>query len=311
MPTLVNPAPKGWRSQPYGGSHRGIDYGYYNANEEATDDVHAAADGVVESVYDGPGDNGGWGRRVVIDHGYGIKTTYNHFEPGGIHVRVGQHVSTGQYIGEMGASGRATGKHLHFELLVNGTRVDPQPYYSEPLPNIPTTSGTPASSGGTAEKLDFGSENWFWYRNAADAEVHRNPQGSGGRMLTGSYRIFEISRGGAFRVRSVQNGDVWVSPKAATKRSGVAVPSQPAPPAVAPKVAHVRITEPWFVYNTEHEAYHALNKRGTVPAADYLITDYGNNGKPVQISAPGQEGVRHAGRYWIGSAKTAAPVVWL
>lgn len=90
----------------------------------------------------------------------------------------------------------------------------------------------------------------------------------------------------------------------------------PAPaPAAAPaaKRAHVRIPVPWIVFTSEHAAYwnQPANRRGTVPAGDHLITGWGNDGKPVEIQAPGQAGVRSAGRYWIGGMHTAAPVVYI
>lgn len=67
---------------------------------------------------------GGWGRLVSIAH-RGFRTLYAHLSR--IHVRVGQRVRAGTPIGRVGASGRATGPHLHFELRVRGAAVDPLP----------------------------------------------------------------------------------------------------------------------------------------------------------------------------------------
>lgn len=67
---------------------------------------------------------GGWGRLVSIAH-RGFRTLYAHLSR--IHVRVGQRVRAGTPIGRVGASGRATGPHLHFELRVRGAAVDPFP----------------------------------------------------------------------------------------------------------------------------------------------------------------------------------------
>ena len=67
---------------------------------------------------------GGWGRLVSIAH-RGFRTLYAHLSR--IHVRVGQRVRVGTPIGRVGASGRATGPHLHFELRVRGAAVDPLP----------------------------------------------------------------------------------------------------------------------------------------------------------------------------------------
>ena len=75
--------------------------------------------------------NSGWrgyGHTVVIDHGNGIRTRYAHMYPGSIAVRVGQKVYQGQQIGRIGSTGNSTGPHLHFEVLVNGYKVNPLPY---------------------------------------------------------------------------------------------------------------------------------------------------------------------------------------
>lgn len=65
----------------------------------------------------------GGGNRIVIDHGNGLKTTYNHLET--IGVQLNQAVETGVRIGIAGTTGNSTGCHLHFEVLVNGQTVDP------------------------------------------------------------------------------------------------------------------------------------------------------------------------------------------
>ena len=84
--------------------------------------VYASADGEVISA----GWAGGYGNRVVIDHGYvrgvGLATTYNHLS------RISRHggsVSQGQLIGYSGTTGLSTGCHLHFETLANGEYVNP------------------------------------------------------------------------------------------------------------------------------------------------------------------------------------------
>jgi murein DD-endopeptidase MepM/ murein hydrolase activator NlpD len=66
---------------------------------------------------------GGWGYLVAIAHPNGVRTLYAHLSR--IGVRVGQRVTTGQRVGRVGASGRATGPHLHFEVRLRGAAVDP------------------------------------------------------------------------------------------------------------------------------------------------------------------------------------------
>jgi murein DD-endopeptidase MepM/ murein hydrolase activator NlpD len=67
--------------------------------------------------------SGGWGRLVVIDHGQGVRTWYAHLSA--TRVRPGDVVGAGALVGLVGASGRATGSHLHFEVRVRGAAVDP------------------------------------------------------------------------------------------------------------------------------------------------------------------------------------------
>ena len=81
----------------------------------------AAAGRVIVAAYDG-----GYGNLVVIDHGNGLATAYAHQSQ--IAVSVGQQVAQGQTIGYVGSTGFSTGPHLHFEVRVNGSPVDPMGY---------------------------------------------------------------------------------------------------------------------------------------------------------------------------------------
>jgi murein DD-endopeptidase MepM/ murein hydrolase activator NlpD len=101
----------------WGRMHEGIDLGAPYGTP-----IHAAADGVV--VYCGWMD--GYGNLTVIDHGGGIATAYGH--QSSIAVGCNQQVTQGQVIGAVGSTGHSTGPHLHFEVRVNGTPVDPLGY---------------------------------------------------------------------------------------------------------------------------------------------------------------------------------------
>jgi murein DD-endopeptidase MepM/ murein hydrolase activator NlpD len=68
---------------------------------------------------------GGWGNLVIVAHASGVRTMYAHLS--GFTVRPGQAVGTGARLGTVGATGRASGPHLHFEVRVRGAAVDPRP----------------------------------------------------------------------------------------------------------------------------------------------------------------------------------------
>ena len=85
--------------------------------------IYAAASGVV--TYAGQ-TAGGYGIHVQIDHGGGVQTLYGHCSA--LAVSYGQYVSQGQVIAYVGSTGNSTGNHCHFEVIVNGTRVNPAPY---------------------------------------------------------------------------------------------------------------------------------------------------------------------------------------
>lgn len=96
--------------------HKGLDI----ANPAAPN-ILAADSGTI--VVAGWPDGYGYGNRVVVDHGNGYKTLYAHMSQ--IYVQVGQTVSRGSALGRMGSTGRSTGTHLHFEVIRNGTYLNP------------------------------------------------------------------------------------------------------------------------------------------------------------------------------------------
>ena len=100
-----------------GGTHTGLDI----ANSEGTP-IKAAATGTV--IYSGY--KGSYGNLIVIDHNDGIHTYYAACSK--LHVEIGQEVKQGDIIAEVGATGNATGPHLHFELRINGNPLNPSLY---------------------------------------------------------------------------------------------------------------------------------------------------------------------------------------
>ncbi len=113
----VTSSPFGWRADPLHGArrfHSGVDL---KAAYGTT--VEVAAPGTVTFA----GERGGYGLTVVVSHGNGVETRYAHLSS--IDVREGQPLDASAVVGRVGQSGRATGPHLHFEVLVDGERVDP------------------------------------------------------------------------------------------------------------------------------------------------------------------------------------------
>jgi len=107
----------GWRNSPWGGGgdwHPGIDI----ANDTGTP-IYATADGTVASS----SWFGGYGNMVEINHGNGIVSIYGHNSQN--LVSAGQTVKKGQLIAYMGSTGYSTGPHVHYEIRVNGTAVNP------------------------------------------------------------------------------------------------------------------------------------------------------------------------------------------
>ena len=103
--------------------HSGMDFSA-NLGTEA----YATGDGV---VYDVERNEWGYGNMVILDHGYGYKTRYAHLlKPA---VRKGQKVKRGQVIGYIGATGKATGVHLHYEVLKNDDQIDPINFFYQDL----------------------------------------------------------------------------------------------------------------------------------------------------------------------------------
>jgi murein DD-endopeptidase MepM/ murein hydrolase activator NlpD len=119
-----HPILKLWRA------HEGIDYGApYGAPVEAT------ASGVVTRA----GFMGAYGRLVELRHPGEIRTRYAHLSSIPADVRPGSHVEQGQIIGRVGASGLATGPHLHYEFLLNGRHRDPLTVAVPSAPSIPSS----------------------------------------------------------------------------------------------------------------------------------------------------------------------------
>ncbi|PIE50117.1 MAG: peptidase M23 [Flavobacteriales bacterium] len=112
----------GYRHNPFTGrsseKHSGIDFkGAYGSR------INATADGEVFFA----GVRGGYGNCVIIQHKNNIKTLYAHMRK--ITVKQGQKVSLGDKVGELGNTGRSTGPHLHYEIMMNDEKINPEPFF--------------------------------------------------------------------------------------------------------------------------------------------------------------------------------------
>jgi murein DD-endopeptidase MepM/ murein hydrolase activator NlpD len=105
--------------------HTGVDIGAPNGLP-----IRATGDGTVKTAEMA----NGYGREVVIDHGHGVETIYGHMS--GFAVIAGQQVVRGEVIGYVGHSGRTTGSHLHYEVRIHNTPVNPHKYLRTALADL-------------------------------------------------------------------------------------------------------------------------------------------------------------------------------
>ena len=106
--------------------HQGVDLAPKSGKDG--EPVYVTGNGVVKAVgYDA----GGYGRYVLVDHGFGYQTRYAHLSKA--LVEKGQEVQRGQQIAEMGNTGRSTGTHLHYEVIYMGKHVNPVNYYNKDI----------------------------------------------------------------------------------------------------------------------------------------------------------------------------------
>jgi murein DD-endopeptidase MepM/ murein hydrolase activator NlpD len=116
----------GGRPDPFTGErafHQGLDIS--TAKGQA---VYATANGIVDSA----APSGEYGNLIVVRHDFGLSTRYGHLSK--FNVRPGQPVKRGDIIGFVGSTGRSTGAHLHYEVLVNGKLINPLPLLTQKRP---------------------------------------------------------------------------------------------------------------------------------------------------------------------------------
>lgn len=128
----------GERLDPFSGEgafHSGLDIASHYG-----DAIHVTGDGVIEEA----GQRAGYGRVVMVDHGFGVTTLYAHLSA--FNVQAGMRVKAGDVIGYEGDSGRSTGPHLHYEVRIYNTPVNPWRYLRNVAPVVKAVS-TPVTTG--------------------------------------------------------------------------------------------------------------------------------------------------------------------
>ncbi len=124
-------------------THRGIDLAWNSKQGGKEVPIFAPADGVVTVVKNDYATTdltgSSYGNYVRIDHGNGICTLMAHLKQGSVSVKVGDRVTQGQQVGNMGNTGRSNGNHTHYEVFVNGNKVNPLDYtYAYPYHTVHT-----------------------------------------------------------------------------------------------------------------------------------------------------------------------------
>ena len=113
----------GYRRNPFTGAgrefHSGVDF-----RGRVGDSIQTTGDGVVSFA----GPKGGLGRCVIIEHNENLQTLYAHLHR--VNVVKGQQVSSGEVIGFLGNTGRSTGPHLHYEIILNNKKINPTIYFN-------------------------------------------------------------------------------------------------------------------------------------------------------------------------------------
>ncbi len=132
---LLASAPSVWPARGYVTSDFAVRLDPYTADRVMHDgiDIAAAPGTPIKAPADGAvvfaGLEGGYGKVLVLDHGYGLKTRYGHLSR--IDVKLGQKVRRGDHIASIGTTGRSTGPHLHYEVRVNGVPENPRKFILE------------------------------------------------------------------------------------------------------------------------------------------------------------------------------------
>lgn len=300
---------RGWDTSP---RHSGVDYGWRaQPNTAKSKQNLAAAPGRVESVTDDGGNNQDWGNRIWVQHTGRAATTYNHAKTGSAKVRKGQIVDTGDVLSTMGATGAATGDHLHFELYIDGKRVDPQPYLDgKPLPGNPIVeqSGGKPAGGSTYAQRKVKNVPLGYINGRIEPDLGASVRQKLNEGVVGNFDAFirgeQVSQNGV-------NSDIWfrgafnhnwfwsgnfTSQSTAGMRDMGSFRTQS-----KPKKQYVRIPEPYIWYDHPDDAARAVDRHYSVPKGDYPL---------IRVDSRGPRLIQWGNRQvWVGSTKTRPAII--
>lgn len=191
-------------TQGYSSNHRGIDLGW--RQDESQNRVFPNCAGTVETILDNVADGseygGGWGNYVLIRHDNGMYSRYAHLKTG-LMVKQGQRVDENTQLGIIGASGRAYGRHLHFEVQMNSSsssRIDPTKYLTEPI-----SGSSPSPSKDVNVYYRVKTQNYGWLPEVKNTEDYA---GYNDNPITGV--AIKVDRG-SVKYRVHISGGGWLS----------------------------------------------------------------------------------------------------
>lgn len=184
---------KGEITNGYSQGHTAIDL----VGENYTiDDIVAHSSGTIIETQDGYSNMKGstgilsYGNYLRIDHHNGYETLYAHMEKG-LPVKAGATVEKGQLIGHMSDSGNAYGKHLHFEIIKNGTRINPTDYLDKEFPSNNNSSSSTKYQLGDTVKIN----GVYISSTSSDRLTPAITEGTITKIITGTHNPYLLDNG--------------------------------------------------------------------------------------------------------------------
>lgn len=216
-------------SRGFSSSHLGVDMAWNSNYGGQSVPVYAPADGTVVTAVDGKGNtwgtsDHGYGNYVMVEHAKGVRTLMAHLKKGSVCVKVGQLVKRGQTLGIQNNSGYSNGTHVHLEVRLDGTRVNPVDYlYAYPNQIVNASSEkefgikryTPTTFVGTPVERNSKVDQIKVLTNTLRARSAPNLQGKiNGYIRTGIYDVHGITDADGYTWYNVE--EYWIANNASS-----------------------------------------------------------------------------------------------